>query len=40
MLKDVPIYYELWRQFNGFPADYIEEEKLNAELINKNNAKN
>jgi hypothetical protein len=23
MLKDVPIWYELWRQFNGFPPDYI-----------------
>jgi multidrug resistance efflux pump len=24
MLKDVPIGYELWRQFNGFPPEYIE----------------
>lgn len=23
MLKDVPIWYELWRQFNGFPPDYV-----------------
>jgi multidrug efflux pump subunit AcrA (membrane-fusion protein) len=23
MLKDVPIWYELWRQFNGFPPDYM-----------------
>jgi len=23
MLKDVPIWYELWRQFNGFPPDYL-----------------
>jgi multidrug resistance efflux pump len=22
LLKDVPIWYELWRQFNGFPPDY------------------
>ncbi len=22
MLLDVPIWYELWRQFNGFPPDY------------------
>lgn len=22
LLKDVPIWYELWRQLNGFPADY------------------
>lgn len=23
MLSDVPIYYELWRQLNGFPPDFI-----------------
>lgn len=23
MLKNVPIWYELWRQFNGFPPDYM-----------------
>jgi hypothetical protein len=22
LLQDVPIWYELWRQLNGFPADY------------------
>ncbi|MEX2484254.1 MAG: HlyD family efflux transporter periplasmic adaptor subunit [Brumimicrobium sp.] len=22
LLKDVPVWYELWRQFNGFPPDY------------------
>lgn len=27
MLKDVPIWYELWRQFNGFPPDYMGELK-------------
>ncbi len=26
MLKDVPIWYELWRQFNGFPPDYIGKQ--------------
>jgi hypothetical protein len=25
MLKNVTIGYELWRQFNGFPPDYINE---------------
>jgi multidrug resistance efflux pump/uncharacterized protein (DUF3820 family) len=25
MLQDVPIWYELWRQFNGFPPDYMGE---------------
>ncbi|PSR53788.1 biotin attachment protein [Adhaeribacter arboris] len=27
LLKDVPIWYELWRQLNGFPADYPAKEK-------------
>ena len=28
LLKDVPIYYELWRRINGFPPDfYIVENK-------------
>ena len=22
MLKDVPIWYEMWRNMNGFPPDY------------------
>lgn len=25
MLNDVPIYYEIWRQLNGFPPDYMED---------------
>lgn len=24
LIKDVPIWYELWRKFNGFPPDYYE----------------
>jgi multidrug resistance efflux pump len=31
MLNDVPIYYELWRQFNGFPPDYIEYQDGKSE---------
>lgn len=31
MLKDVPVWYELWRQFNGFPPDYMGE--LNDEEL-------
>ena len=27
MLKDVPIWWEVWRQLNGFPPEYIEDEK-------------
>jgi multidrug resistance efflux pump len=26
LLKDVPIWYELWRQINGFPPDYYKPE--------------
>ena len=31
LLKDVPIWYEIWRQINGFPPDYyeMENEKMN-----------
>nr|MBA3901083.1 hypothetical protein [Bacteroidota bacterium] len=28
LLKDVPIGYELWRQFNGFPPDLVTDESL------------
>ncbi|MBK7762018.1 MAG: HlyD family efflux transporter periplasmic adaptor subunit [Bacteroidetes bacterium] len=29
LLKDVPIWYEFWRNINGFPPDYyIENEKI------------
>lgn len=27
LLTDVPIWYELWRQINGFPADFYVPEK-------------
>lgn len=27
LLKDVPIWYELWRQINGFPPDYYKPMK-------------
>lgn len=33
MLNEVPIWYELWRQFNGFPADYVS----NADSANPQN---
>ena len=23
MLDDVPVWYELWRQINGFPPNYV-----------------
>lgn len=27
LLKDVPVWYELWRNINGFPPDYYKNEK-------------
>ncbi|HMU08505.1 MAG TPA: HlyD family efflux transporter periplasmic adaptor subunit [Ferruginibacter sp.] len=27
LLKDVPVWYELWRNINGFPPDYYKKEK-------------
>jgi len=30
LLKDVPIWYELWRQLNGFPPDYYKDESIIA----------
>ncbi|MFC4233492.1 HlyD family secretion protein [Parasediminibacterium paludis] len=27
LLNDVPIYYELWRNINGFPPDYYKTQK-------------
>ena len=33
LLKDVPIWYELWRKLNGFPPDFYKKE--NNKLENK-----
>jgi len=35
LLKDVPIWYELWRQFNGFPPDYYQTNDQLAESEKK-----
>ena len=36
LLKDVPIWYELWRQINGFPPDYYKSDDLgNSEKKDK-----
>ena len=31
LLKDVPIWYELWRKINGFPPDYYKNETPKTE---------
>lgn len=36
LLNDVPVWYEIWRQLNGFPADYYtQEEKENTASAKK-----
>ena len=30
LLEDVPIWYELWRQLNGFPPNYYQPENATA----------
>jgi multidrug resistance efflux pump len=36
LLNDVPVWYEIWRQLNGFPADYYtQEEKDNSASTKK-----
>lgn len=38
LLKDVPIWYELWRQINGFPPDFYSENIV-KEKSKKDNIK-
>ncbi len=35
MLKTVRVWYELWRQFNGFPPDYVTGLEATNEVKNK-----
>ncbi|MBL3655895.1 HlyD family secretion protein [Fulvivirga sediminis] len=35
LLKDVPIWYELWRQINGFPPDYYKANQSGAGTSDK-----
>ncbi|MFN0033292.1 MAG: HlyD family secretion protein [Flavobacteriales bacterium] len=40
LLNDVPIWYELWRQFNGFPPDFYKKENAQqGEQMPNNNSK-
>lgn len=32
LLKDVPVWYELWRNINGFPPDYYKKLEEKSEL--------
>ncbi|MBL7709612.1 MAG: HlyD family efflux transporter periplasmic adaptor subunit [Chitinophagaceae bacterium] len=31
LLKDVPVWYELWRNINGFPPDYYQSTAINKQ---------
>ncbi len=33
LLKDVPIWYELWRNINGFPPDYYRPETSDSDKL-------
>lgn len=35
LLKDVPIWYELWRQVNGFPPDFYKEQQEGKDVNEK-----
>ena len=39
LLKDVPIWYELWRQINGFPPDFYKEQNDGKQLKEKETEK-
>ena len=38
LLKDVPVWYELWRQINGFPPDYYKFSTTKKSSEKKENA--
>ena len=35
LLNDVPLWYELWRQLNGFPPDFYESDKVGIDTKNE-----
>jgi len=35
LLNDVPVWYEIWRQLNGFPADFYEADLDRSQLKDK-----
>ncbi|MFN8284840.1 MAG: HlyD family efflux transporter periplasmic adaptor subunit [Chitinophagales bacterium] len=35
LLKDVPVYYEIWRKINGFPPDYYQAYQDEKNTIDK-----
>ncbi len=39
LLKDVPIWYELWRNLNGFPPDYYKKSTENKKEVTQEEEK-
>lgn len=39
LLKDVPVWYEIWRNINGFPPDYYAEKQQNENKQEKQGGK-
>jgi membrane fusion protein, adhesin transport system len=39
LLKDVPVWYEIWRQINGFPPEFYTGENSNKEEVKKSKPK-
>lgn len=39
LLKEVPVWYELWRQINGFPPDYYKKITTNIKSKDSNGTK-
>ncbi len=39
LLNNVPLWYEIWRQFNGFPPDFYANEKAQQDVKRKAPAK-
>lgn len=35
LLKDVPIWYEIWRQLNGFPPEFYQKDKKSKNEIKR-----
>lgn len=35
LLKDVPLWYEIWRQLNGFPPDYYQKDNKKSSEIKR-----
>lgn len=39
LLENVPIWYEIWRNLNGFPPNYYTSQSTNRTVSNKNDEK-